>query len=109
MDEARQSDATRSSPALLGCAVAATILLLVCCVTPPILTRLTYGRWGESGDISQVKPGMTPEEVIELLGPPHDRDRWDNCERWIYREGYLGLPTHGISFQDGVVLDWYVV
>jgi hypothetical protein len=47
--------------------VTTALLVLSCCGLPPVLTRLTYGRWGFNGDIKRVHPGMTEAEVLQLL------------------------------------------
>jgi SmpA / OmlA family len=98
-----------SSPFRSGCIAVVTVALLSCCLGPPMICRLSYGRWGDYGDFSRVKPGMTPEQVIDLVGPPHERIDRGGYESWTYREGFIGLPTHGVTFTaEGVVNDWYV-
>lgn len=109
MEAVEQSGGSPFSPVARGCAIVSMALVLSCCLIPPIVNRLLYGRWGTSRDFSHVKPGMTPEQMIDLVGPPHERIDRSDYKSWTYREGFLGLPTYGITFtEDGVVKDWYV-
>jgi ABC-type dipeptide/oligopeptide/nickel transport system permease component len=58
---------------------------LFCCLGPPCLIRVAYGNFPiGSFPYNKIKEGMAPEEVIAVLGPPHERVMTGNGENWYY-------------------------
>jgi hypothetical protein len=73
-----------------GCVETAAFLALAALVlggwlVPSALFRLSYGH-GPVGDaaLRKVQAGMTADEVIAAVGPPHKKHREGERERWIY-------------------------
>jgi hypothetical protein len=61
------------------------LLPLLCCVGPPISTRIIYGNFPIRANAdNQVREGMTMDEVRSLLGTPHDRSETQDGEWWYY-------------------------
>jgi hypothetical protein len=58
---------------------------LSCCLGPSQVVRVFYGNYpiGHSPD-DTIKEGMTADEVLGILGPPHERVEQDNEQRWYY-------------------------
>lgn len=78
-----------------------TALLLVACLLPPIIFRANHGRGPISGwQYRQAwnAEGMTVDEVLQILGEPHDRVvEDDGSERWYYWGDSYGLGYVGLK------------
>jgi outer membrane protein assembly factor BamE (lipoprotein component of BamABCDE complex) len=52
----------------------------------------------------QIKDGMSPDEVIAILGAPHHRDKSGDSERWFYWLDSYGINWFSVRFgPDGKV------
>jgi outer membrane protein assembly factor BamE (lipoprotein component of BamABCDE complex) len=93
-----------SERVLLGCIVLPlAFLFLSCCLLPQVTFRLYYGRGPLQDNIFLARRGMTPEEVIEAIGPPHKTAEGDK-DTWIYFEDSLGWHYCCVQFgEDGLV------
>ncbi|WP_439623229.1 outer membrane protein assembly factor BamE [Gemmata sp.] len=70
---------------------------LTCCLAPPLCVRVTRGNFPTSA--SQIRPGMTKEQVLEQLGPPHSRVDDDDLQpRWYYWNDSYGLFYDSVWF-----------
>jgi SmpA / OmlA family len=64
---------------------------LSCCLLPSQLFRMSYGSYPlRDSPYSKVYEGMTRDEVVSVLGDPHNRrDDEDGGGRWVYyRDAY---------------------
>jgi len=79
--KARRPWGCLETAAFLGLAA----LVLGAFVVPPALFRLSYGRGPvDDAALRKVQAGMTADEVIAALGPPHKKHREGDRERWVY-------------------------
>ncbi|VTU01201.1 ---NA--- : : SmpA_OmlA [Gemmataceae bacterium] len=72
------------------------LIPLSCCVAPPVYIRITRGNYPVGGVIYKIREGMTKEQVLERLGPPHRRVDDDDVQPiWYYwNDSYaLGYET----------------
>ncbi len=90
--QSRQS--RRAGAALLAvCAV----VPLACCVGPSLLFRLEHGRFplgaipGYEVREAMERDRLTTDEVIARFGLPHQRDKFDDGEDWLYATDALGM------------------
>lgn len=105
MDDSSYLNPSSERP-VICLALIVVVLCLGCCGLPQILFRVAYGRGPLATDIRQVQPGMTPEEVNALLGPPHKKH--DDGEVWIYFEDSFAWSYLGVQFtREGVVKNWW--
>jgi hypothetical protein len=89
--------------------LASCLLPVACCLGPPQVFRLNYGSYplGSYPD-GKIQKGMTAEEVIAVLGEPHDRFKGDDDERWYYWLDSFGMGWFGVHFgPDGRVQSTY--
>jgi outer membrane protein assembly factor BamE (lipoprotein component of BamABCDE complex) len=79
--------------------LASLLLPASCWVVPSLVFRLTHGT-GPIGDLPYrtVREGMTPEQVIAILGPPHDRHSGDDGEHWYYSKDSFGIDWFKVEF-----------
>jgi hypothetical protein len=85
------------------------LVLLSCCFGPSEVVRLTYGNYplGRYPN-NKIKKGMTPDEVIGVLGQPHWREKSGNQDRWHYMLDAFDIGWFGVSFgADGRVESTY--
>jgi hypothetical protein len=69
-----------------------------CCFGPDQITRVTTGRYPLSGPHDPIKIGMTRDEVLSNLGPPHFRNRRNGLEEWRYIADPFGVNFLDIEF-----------
>jgi outer membrane protein assembly factor BamE (lipoprotein component of BamABCDE complex) len=95
---------------LLGCfLLPVACLVLAACLLPRVAFRVSYGRGPLDADPAKVRPGMTPEEVVEVLGPPHNTHDFGDGVAWTYFEDSLAWNYIGVKFtKEGVVQHWWV-
>src|SRR5947207_2490898 len=78
----RPSPARRTGIILLLVSVAVPFS---CCVGPSIVFRLNHGSYPLGGDpYTQVKEGMSADDVRAALGNPHNREEREDGEAWYY-------------------------
>jgi hypothetical protein len=80
---------------------------LSCCLGLPLVVRLVYGNYPlgryPNGKITE---GMTADEVVAVLGMPHQRLQLDDAERWYYWIDSFGMSYFGVTIgPDGRVKD----
>jgi hypothetical protein len=81
-----------------GCLETVLVLILVSlvlgCLLPPVIFYLSYGRGPLDGaGWRKVKDGMTTDEVMAVIGPPHKKSRNEGQgggEKWIYFKDTFG-------------------
>src|SRR5262249_55290485 len=74
------------------------IVPLSCCLGPPHVVRLCYGHYPlGSYPSDKVKEGMTTDEVLAALGPPHERDKNADGERWYYWIDSFGMYWFAVA------------
>jgi hypothetical protein len=89
-------------PGLLGILLLVT-LPLWCCGVASLLAcsyfYIQYGRGPGSDRLTEVQPGMTPDEVVSILGHPHKRSTEpDGTGIWIYHDDCLCYGYSGVRF-----------
>ena len=75
-----------------------TVLLLCMCLLPQGVFLASYGRLPLYVSTSFLNEGMTKEEVLERLGPPHSKHDSPNGETWYYWNDCLTVTGTGIKF-----------
>jgi hypothetical protein len=100
----------RGSPRQKKCGVVlllvSALLPLSCCLGPSQVTRLVYGNYplGSYPD-NEIREGMTGEEVVAVLGTPHERHEQDEGECWYYWIDSFGISWFAVRFgRDGRVV-----
>jgi hypothetical protein len=54
---------------------------------------------------NKIKEGMTADEVVAILGVPHERYKQDDTENWYYRIDSFGIDWLAVQFSpDGRVV-----
>jgi hypothetical protein len=74
-------------------------LPLCCCLGPDHLVRIVYGNYplGRYPN-GVIEKGMTPDEVLSKLGPPHSRNRNGDGESWYYMLDAYDMFYFGVIF-----------
>jgi hypothetical protein len=80
-------------------ALGSLLIPLSCYFGPAQIFKLVYGSYplGEY-PTGKITPGMTTDQVLGILGPPHQRDKRDKGEEWIYDLDSWGIGYFGIDF-----------
>lgn len=75
-------------------------LPIFCYVAPPHLFRLTYGSYPleRRPSYNKIEEGMSGDEVVAILGPPHERQRINGQENWYYRLDSFGIDSYCVTF-----------
>lgn len=78
----------------------------MCCQGPPHLIRLFYGNSPiGSYPSNKIKEGMSAEEVVAILGTPHERHDSSEGESWYYWIDSFGITWFAVWFgPDGRVV-----
>ncbi len=86
-------------------------LPVFCYVAPPHLFRLAYGSYPleRRPDRNRIEEGMSGNEVVAILGPPHERQSLKNGEEnWYYQLDSFGIDSFCVTFgADGHVMYAY--
>ena len=85
------------------------ILPIFCYVAPPYIVRLEYGNYplGSYPD-NKIEEGMSQNEVVAILGPPHERYTVSGEVRWLYYIDSFDIRWFGVAFgPDGRVEHTY--
>jgi hypothetical protein len=70
-----------------------------CCLGPSQVIRLTYGNYPlGTYPNNKIKEGMTAEEVVAILGTPHERYKLDERESWYYWIDSFGIQWFAVNF-----------
>jgi SmpA / OmlA family len=93
------------------------ILLLLLCLATPLLcyfgprqvVRLTHGNYPLDGFRNRkITQGMSRDEVLEVLGTPHERGNQADEEKWYYWLDSFGIGLFWVYFDaDGRVTGAY--
>jgi hypothetical protein len=76
---------------------------------PQLLFRLEAGSYPLKRFPTNIREGMTQQEVIDLLRQPHEVYKHDRDDTWYYYFGYFNSNYFGIVFnKDGRVLRTFV-
>jgi hypothetical protein len=89
--------------------VVSGLVPLSCCLGPSQVVRLVYGNYplGHYPN-NKVQEGMTAEEVVAVLGPPHERWKKGDGETWCYWIDSFGAYWFAVDFgEDGRVASTY--
>jgi hypothetical protein len=80
--------------------LASGLLPLSCCLLPPHAIRIIYGNYPLGRDRSnEIEQGMTREEVVAILGSPHERYESDDRENWYYWIDSFGIRYFAVQFR----------
>jgi len=85
-------------------------LPIFCYVAPPHLVRLAYGSYPLKSrpDNNKIEEGMSGDEVVAILGPPHERQSINGHENWYYWLDSFGMDSFCVTFgADGRVMYAY--
>lgn len=74
------------------------LIPLSCCVLPPVWFRTQFGSFPTGNISSKVHKGMTKEEVLTVLGPPHRQYPDDEPQGWYYYNDSYGLSAESVWF-----------
>jgi outer membrane protein assembly factor BamE (lipoprotein component of BamABCDE complex) len=98
-----RSGTPRAKRWALGVLLLSAALPLTCCLGPPHFIRLIYGNYPLGRYPSGViEKGMTADEVLSKLGPPHSRNR--DGDFWYYMLDSYDIGWFGVHFgPDGKV------
>jgi hypothetical protein len=79
--------------------VASGLVPLCCALGPPHVVWLLSGSYplGHRPH-NKIQEGMSEEEVAAILGPPHDRVKRGDGERWYYWIDSFGLSWYCVRF-----------
>jgi hypothetical protein len=82
---------------------------LSCCLGPSQVIRVIYGNYPlGSYPNNKVKEGMTADEVVAMLGTPHERHKQGERESWFYWIDSFSISWFGVDFgPDGRVVHTY--
>jgi hypothetical protein len=70
-----------------------------CCFGPPHVVRIIYGNYPlKSYPNGKIKEGMTPDEVVAILGNPHERHKQSDGEHWYYWLDSFDISYFGVYF-----------
>jgi hypothetical protein len=93
------------------------ILLLLACLATPLLcffgprevVRLTHGNYPLGAfPNGKITKGMSREEVLEIVGTPHERENQADKETWYYWLDSFGISLFWVYFDaDGRVTGAY--
>jgi hypothetical protein len=80
---------------------------LFCCLAPPCIVRIGYGNYPiYRRPDGKIKEGMSADEVVAVLGTPHERVKEKDGESWYYWIDSLGIDWFRVSFgPDGRVTE----
>jgi hypothetical protein len=80
--------------------VASGLVPFLCCFGPPQVIRLVYGNYPiGSYPSNKINEGISEDEVLEILGRPHERiKRGDDGERWYYWIDSFGISWVCVRF-----------
>jgi outer membrane protein assembly factor BamE (lipoprotein component of BamABCDE complex) len=71
----------------------------LCCLGPRQAFRIAYGNYPiGSYRNGKIKEGMTADEVLAILGTPHERSVQADGENWIYWIDSFTLDWYSVSF-----------
>jgi hypothetical protein len=85
--------------------VVSALIPLLCCLGPPQLVRIGYGNYPIGRYPSNIREGMSANEVLGILGTPHERVREGDSERWYYWIDWVGISWAAVEFgPDGRVI-----
>jgi hypothetical protein len=89
--------------------LASCFLPVFCYVAPPYLFRLEYGNYPlGSYPNNKIEEGMSQDEVVAILGPPHRRYEQNGNECWQYYIDSFDIRWFGVDFgPDGRVTHTY--
>ncbi|MCE9560601.1 MAG: outer membrane protein assembly factor BamE [Planctomycetes bacterium] len=97
-------DKPAAKQARVALLVVSGLIPLSCCVLPPVAIRILYGNFPVGGVFHKVHEGMTKDEVLATLGPPHSRYEDVDRPRWYYWSDSYGLNYESVWFgPDGSV------
>ena len=72
---------------------------LSCCLGPSLLVRVCYGNFPIGAyPTGKVMKGMTADEVVAVLGTPHERSQREAGELWYYWIDAFSIQWFGVGF-----------
>jgi hypothetical protein len=78
-------------------------------VVPQVGFRVAYGRGPLEANPASVVEGMSPDEVIAILGPPHKREYEAGQAIWTYFQDSYTLDAIQVKFKKtGEVRHWWI-
>jgi SmpA / OmlA family len=82
---------------------------LLCCFGPREVVRINYGNYPLGAyPNGKIKKGMSQEDVIEVLGTPHERINKADGETWCYWLDSFGMGLFWVYFDaNGRVIGAY--
>jgi hypothetical protein len=89
--------------------LASCFLPVFCYVAPPHLFRLAYGSYPiQRYPKDRIDEGMSGDEVVVILGSPHERQSLNGMEKWYYRLDPFCINSFCVTFgPDGRVMYAY--
>ena len=99
-----QSSKSRAFGVLL--VVVSALIPFACCLGPPHVVRVVYGNYPlGSYPSGKIKEGMSADEVVAILGTPHERYKEGDGEHWYYWLDSFDMNYFGVQFgPDGRVV-----
>jgi hypothetical protein len=80
------------------------LIPLLCCLGPPEVVRIVYGNYPIGQYPSNIREGMSADEVLATLGSPHERFQENDGEHWYYWIDSFGIHWACVDFgSDGRV------
>jgi hypothetical protein len=88
---------SRKSGTLL--VVVSLLIPFLCCFGPSQAIRIIYGNYPlGSYPNNKIQEGMSQDEVVAILGTPHERHGRADGEGWYYWIDSLGILYFGVQF-----------
>ena len=70
-----------------------------CCFGPSHVVRFIYGNYPlKHYPTGKIKEGMSPDEVLAILGTPHQRYKRSDGESWYYWLDSFDINWFGVQF-----------
>jgi len=93
----------------LALILAGGMVPLFCCLGPPYITRVLKGNYPiKRYPDNKITRGMTRDEVVTILGSPHERYKQGDEDHWYYWIDSFGISWFGVNFgPDGQVIVTY--